>query len=235
MRALLSISDALSALVDFVGRVAAWLFVPMALVILYDVLQRKLLNVYPEFQQTLLYDFLPSTKAQELEWHLHGFLFMLCLGFTYVRNGHVRVEVLREKFRPRTRAYIECLGCLIFVLPYTLLVVELSASLLFWKSFLINEGSSATTGLPMRWIIKSSLMIGFGFLALAAVSILLRNIVFLFGPPDLAARADRYVRDEQDMDLEAVKEEAEEELARDAKEHPEHGFLKGQRPNGGRG
>ncbi|GAB5468111.1 MAG: TRAP transporter small permease subunit [Rhodospirillales bacterium] len=232
MRVLLSISDGLSAVVDWIGRQAAWLFVPMALVILYDVVQRKLLNVYPEFQQTIFYQILPSTKAQELEWHLHGFLFMLCLGFTYVRNGHVRVEVLREKFTPRTRAWIECLGCLLFVLPYTLLVVDLSATLLFWSSFQMNEGSSATTGLPMRWIIKSSLVFGFSLLAMAALSILLRNVVFLFGPADLRERADRYVRGE---DAVALTQEAKEELARDAAAHPEHHFLDRDKPNGGRG
>ncbi|MEQ8653534.1 MAG: TRAP transporter small permease subunit [Kiloniellales bacterium] len=232
MRALLKISDALSEVTDFVGRMAAWLFVPMALVILYDVLQRKLLNIYPEFQQSLLYEILPSTKAQEMEWHLHGFLFMLCLGFAYVRNGHVRVEVLRERLSERTRAWIELLGCLIFVLPYTLLVVELSMTLLAWKSFLINEGSSATTGLPMRWIIKSSLVIGFGFLAMAALSIMLRHIVFLFGPAELRPLANRYVKGEG---IEELKHEVEEELARDAKEHPEHHFGDPGAPNGRQG
>ncbi len=232
MRALLSISDGLAAVTDFVGRIAAWLFVPMALVILYDVLQRKLLNIYPEFQQTLLYQFLPSTKAQELEWHLHGFLFMLCLGFAYIRNGHVRVEVLRERFSERTRAWVELLGCLLFVLPYALLVVELSATLLAWKSFLINEGSSATTGLPMRWIIKSSLVIGFGFLAIAALSIMLRHIVFLFGPAELRPLANRYVKGEG---IEEIKHEVEEELSRDAKEHPEHHFGDPGPPNGRQG
>lgn len=232
MRALLSVSDGLAAITDFVGRIAAWLFVPMALVILYDVLQRKLLNIYPEFQQSLFYEFLPSTKAQELEWHLHGFLFMLCLGFAYIRNGHVRVEVLRERFSQRTRAWIELLGCLIFVLPYALLVVELSATLLAWRSFVINEGSSATTGLPMRWIIKSSLVIGFGFLAIAALSIMLRHIVFLFGPAELRPLANRYVKGES---VEELKREAEEELARDAKEHPDHHFGDSGPPNGRQG
>ncbi len=229
MRALLSISDRLSAFTDFVGRVAAWLFVPMALVILYDVLQRKLLNIYPEFQQSLLYEILPSTKAQELEWHLHGALFMLCLGFAYIRNGHVRVEVLRERFGQRTRAWIELLGCLLFVLPYTVLVVDLSATLLAWKSFQIDEGSSATTGLPMRWIIKSSLVVGFGFLAIAAMSIILRHIVFLFGPAELRPLANRYVKGETIEDLER---EAAEELARDARDHPEHHFGGSGPPNG---
>ncbi len=229
MRALLSISDGLAAVTDAVGRLAAWLFLPMALVILYDVLQRKLLNVYPEFQQTALYQFLPSTKAQELEWHLHGFLFMLCLGFTYIRNGHVRVEFLRENFSQRRRAWIEIFGCLLFVLPYTLLVVDLSASQLVWNSFLMNEGSSATTGLPMRWIIKSSLVIGFGFLAIAALSILLRNIVFLFGPGELRSLANRYVKGDEIDDL---KHEVEEELARDAAAHAEIRDRGDHRPNG---
>ncbi len=231
MRALLSISDGLSAITDFVGRMAAWLFVPMALVILYDVLQRKLLNIYPEFQQTLLYQFLPSTKAQELEWHLHGFLFMLCLGFAYIRNGHVRVEVVRERLSERTRAWIELFGCLIFVLPYTILVVDLSLVELAWKSFLINEGSSATTGLPMRWIIKSSVVIGFGFLTVAAISIMLRHIVFLFGPAELRPLANRYVKGEG---VEELKHEVEEELARDAADHPEHHFGDRNANNNGR-
>lgn len=231
MRALLSLSNALSAVTDLVGRLAAWLFLPLALVILYDVVQRKLLTVYPEFQQSALYDFLPSTKAQELEWHLHGFLFMLCLGFTYIRNGHVRVEIFRDRFSKRTRAWIELLGCLLFVLPYTLLVADLSATLLVWPAYEINESSSATTGLPLRWIIKASVVMGFGFLALAALSIALRQLVFLFGPEELRPLADRYVKDDE---IETLKHEAEAELARDAAWHPEHHFSGDGPPRGGR-
>lgn len=36
---------------------------------------------------------LGSTRLQELEWHFHTALFALWIGYGYLRNIHVRVDV----------------------------------------------------------------------------------------------------------------------------------------------
>ncbi len=209
MYTLLRLSRALGGFADLVGRLASWLFLPLMVVITYDITQRKVLTWYPDFQSSGLYDFLPSTKLQEAEWHIHAVLFLLCLGFTYVRNGHVRVELVRERLTPRTRAWIEVLGCLLFLLPYCVMVVYFGYKQ-FLFSYSMNEASSATTGLPWRWIIKGCLVTGFAILAVAGISVLLKHIVYLFGPPELRATTNDFV---EVNEIEHLKKEVELELA----------------------
>ena len=125
-----------------------------------------------------------------MEWHLHAALFLLCLGYGYVKNSHVRIELIRERFDLETRAWTEFIGCVFFLLPYAALVLYFSLDFAY-RSFAINEVSSALTGLPYRWVIKSFVPIGMILLLLAGFAVAARNAVFLFGPPDLRDKAQR--------------------------------------------
>lgn len=175
MERLLKFSDALNAFVDRVGRLAAWLAVAMMLVILTDVILRR-------------YFIIGSTKLQDLEWHLHGGLFLLCLGFGYLRGAHVRIELVWERFSQRTKVAIEALGCLLFLLPYCAAILKFGFDYAE-MSYLNQEVSASSTGLPMRWIIKFVLVAGFGILAMAGVATLIRALIFLFGPAHLREAA----------------------------------------------
>lgn len=222
MGSLLAVSEALDRFLTRVGNLAAWLLVPLVAVIIVDVITRKfqLLTTLTESMRAdgneagaqFIESYLTSTKFQEMEWHLHAALFLLCLGFGYVRNSHVRIELVRERFNLETRAWTEFLGCIIFLLPYATLVLYFSTDFAL-RSYHMNEVSSALTGLPYRWIIKSFVPIGMVLLLLGGFAVAARNAVFLFGPPDLRERAQK---DSPELHLaaeeliEAVAHEAEE-------------------------
>ena len=200
MQRLLAASRVIDRFQSAVGRTAAWLLVPMMLVIITDVITRKfgLLSAAEEFLMNsgmtwsagFVDTYLTSTKFQELEWHLHAALFLLCLGFGYVKNSHVRIEIIREKFDVRTKSWLEVTGIVIFIVPYTYLLFRYGFNFAE-RSFAMNEVSSALTGLSHRWIIKSFVPLGMVLLFIAAMGVLLRNLVFLFGPPDLSREAQR--------------------------------------------
>ncbi|MEQ8287086.1 TRAP transporter small permease subunit [Thalassospira sp.] len=179
MEALLKISDGIDNVVTRVGKMASLLAIPLMFVIIYDVIQRK-------------FGGQGSIKLQELEWHLHTGLFMLCFGYAYVRDSHVRIELIRDQLRPRTRAIIEMIGGLLCVLPFCALVIYFGFDFVI-RSYDNHEVSAATTGLTHRWIIKSTIPIGFGLLAMAGLSIFLKCYVFVFGPANLHKRAGYYV------------------------------------------
>lgn len=179
MEALLKISDGIDSFVSRIGKLAALLAIPLMMVIMYDVIQRK-------------FGGQGSIKLQELEWHLHTGLFMLCFGYAYVRDSHVRIELIRDNLRPRTRAIIEMLGGIICVLPFCALVLYFGFDFVA-RSLGSHEVSASTTGLTHRWMIKSTIPIGFGLLALAGLSIFLKCFVFVFGPTNLHERAGYYV------------------------------------------
>ncbi len=179
MSALLGVSDAIDGLLAWIARLFGWLFIALVVVICWDVLTRKIGFQLPGFG---------STPIQELEWHLHGMLFMFWLGYAYVRNIHVRIDVFTANKTPRQQAKLEIFGIVLFAIPYCL-VATYYAFLFAETSFLQNESSDAPNGLSHRWIIKFCLVAGLLLLDLAVVSVLMRKLVMLFGPPDLAARA----------------------------------------------
>lgn len=184
-------SDALGALTVNVGKAASFLYVPMIIIIVYDVTQRKVLDFWPAFAQTAWYHTFTSTKLQEAEWHLHAILFLMCFGFAYIRDAHVRIELVRDKLAPRTRVWIELLGCTFFLVAYCYVVMRYGYDFA-QKSYQILEGSSAQTGLPLRFIIKGFLPLGFLVLALAGVSVAVKCAVYLFGPAALRSKAGYY-------------------------------------------
>jgi len=177
MRYLLAVSDRIDAILRTIAHACAWCFVLLTIVICFDVLSRKFGFQIPN---------LGSTRLQELEWHLHSILFCSWLGFTYVRNGHVRIDVFTSHLSLRRVAQLELFGCLVFALPYVLVALPYAHSF-FLTSFLQGESSEAPNGLPARWVIKLVLYLAFWGVLLAVISVALRRIVFLFGPAEPAA------------------------------------------------
>ena len=187
MEALLKLSDGIDAIVSRIGKWAALLAIPLMLTIMFDVNQRK-------------FGGQGSIKLQELEWHLHTGLFMLCFGFGYIRDSHVRIELIRDNLRPRTRAIVEMIGAIICILPFCALVIYFGYDFVL-RSFENHEVSASTTGLTHRWLIKSTIPIGFGLLAMAGFSVFLKCYVFVFGPSNLRSRAGHYVGATHHADL----------------------------------
>ncbi len=165
LQILLKISKILEKVVAFTGKCGSWLAIPLIFIIIFDIVTRRFLV-------------LGSTKLQEMEWHLHTALFLLVLGYGYIKNAHVRIEIVREKYSLFTKSVLETLGIILFLIPYTLLVIYYGVDFVS-RSLSMNEVSSALTGLSHRWIIKSFIPIGMLLLFLAGISILFRNIVFL--------------------------------------------------------
>ncbi|MDH3792062.1 MAG: TRAP transporter small permease subunit [Rhodospirillales bacterium] len=174
MDLLIRISDLLDRWITRVGRVAAWAGVALITITIFDVVTRR-------------FFVLGSTKLQELEWHFHVVLFAFCIGFAYLKDAHVRIDLVRENLSERTQWWIELLGCLLFLLPYCALVVYFSFDFTV-RSFNVDEVSASATGLTHRWIIKSAIPIGFSLLALSGLVVVVRKLIELFGPPDLGRK-----------------------------------------------
>jgi TRAP-type mannitol/chloroaromatic compound transport system permease small subunit len=179
MTFMLALSVAIDSLLERIARLFGWLFFALVGVIVWDVITRKLGFQIPGFG---------STPIQELEWHLHGAIFLPWLGYAYVRNVHVRIDVFTAALAPRKAAWLELIGIFVFALPYTLVAIYFSYKFA-QTSFLQNESSAAPNGLPYRWVIKSFLFAGLALLMASVVSVFCRNVVFLFGPRALAERA----------------------------------------------
>lgn len=150
---LLSTAD---RLINGSGKIAAYIFLPGLIVTsIFDIVTRRFLQ-------------LGSTPLQELTWHFFFASVMFGIGATYLGDGHVRVDILRERFSPRLQARIERILLVCLLIPLSLVLVWFGTRMA-WLSFVQDEGSRAALGLSSRWIIKAALPVGAFVLFLAGV------------------------------------------------------------------
>ena len=171
MELLIRVSEGLDRVITKIGKFAAWAGLGLILVTIFDVVTRR-------------FFVLGSTKLQEAEWHLHVILFALCLGYAYMKDAHVRIDLVRENLSERSQWWIELAGCLLFLIPYCALIVYYGIDFVE-RSYATSEISASATGLTHRWLIKLMIPVGFSILALAGLAVVLRKIVELFGPEEL--------------------------------------------------
>lgn len=189
MGALLSVAGLLDRIARSIGKTVGWIMIPLIVVIVFDVITRKL-----DFTRLLFAGYTAtsgvsvSTILQDLQWHFHAVLLMMSFGFAYLANAHVRVDVFRELLPRRPQAWIEVFGLIVFGFPFLVLMI--------WYSFQMTElsyhqgeGSESMTGIGQRWFIKSFLLWGFIVTMMAVLATLFRLIAYLFGSPDAQEEA----------------------------------------------
>lgn len=182
---LVNASNKLRNLVDVMGRFGSWFVMPLVFITCYDVLLRKLtwLNVWVIDNLGRVWIF-ESTLLQELEWHMHTVLFAFVLGYGYIHNSQVRVDLVRETLSFRKKAWLEFLGVSFFMIPYTAIVAFFAIEYAV-DSFNLGEISASQVGLSHRWIIKSVLVLGLLVAMCAGIAVWLQLAAVLFGPKDM--------------------------------------------------
>jgi len=158
--------------IDMIGALVHPLWVVLIALIVVNVVMRYVLGT----------NFI---AMEEMQWHLYAVGIMFGLGYGLRHDSHIRVDVVAENMTPRWRAWIELLGLTLFLAPLVYVIIA-NAIPFTTRSFRLAEVSSAPGGLPMRWIIKSVIVVAFAYLGLAMVARLLRVVAFLFGQPKAA-------------------------------------------------
>lgn len=148
-------------LVDWSGKIAAVALVLLVLLVVYDALMRYL------FQSG-------SIALQELEWHLFDVLILLSIAYTSTHDAHVRVDIFYEYFSAKTKAIVNFVGSLLFVLPFSLLIIYLGIDFVA-LSFSQMESSADPGGLPYRFIIKSFIPIAFILMVIQTLRIIVSS------------------------------------------------------------
>ena len=150
-----------------VGRLMGLVILGIIAVILFDVATRGSF-------------YIGSTALQELEWHLHTAVLMLCLGYAYLTDSHVRIGLLRDRWSPRRKALVEFVGCLVFLVPFCAVAIfygiEFAAT-----AFAQGERSPSPGGLEARWIVKATVPLGMALLLLAGLAVMGRSLAVLLG------------------------------------------------------
>jgi len=123
---------------------------------------------------------LPASQFNAMEAEFFVIFAFLIAGSAAVSDAHVRVDIFRERFGPRLRAWIEILGTLLFVLPFSAAVIWYGLDLV-GIAFDKGEAAAFALGAPARWIIILATPVGIGLLALAILCRTARHVAFLTG------------------------------------------------------
>ena len=121
----------------------------------------------------------PDGVSAPLQMMLFGLIFMACAGYTLLRNEHVRIDLVSNRFSRRGQAWIDILGILFFLLPMAIAILVLSWPV-FTHAWTSNEMSNSAGGLPM-WPARLMIPAGFLLLILQALSELIKRVGFLKG------------------------------------------------------
>ncbi len=183
MKALLRLSNLIDALSERVGRLTYWLILIMVLV--------------SAGNASVRYAFDRSSNAWlEIQWYLFSAVFLIGAGYTLLHNQHVRIDVLTSHLSRRSRAWIDIMGTLLFLLPMATAIMWMSLPV-FVQSYELNEVSSNAGGLIV-WPARLMVPIGFFLLILQGISELIKRIAFLRGLiPDPAEKDEGPSAEEQ--------------------------------------
>jgi len=115
----------------------------------------------------------------EIQWYLYSGFFLVGAGYTLLRNEHVRIDIIVSRLAPRTRAWIDLLGGIFFLLPMATIIMWLAWPV-FADSYALTEYSPNAGGL-LRWPVKLMIPVGFFLLAIQGVSEIIQRAAFLMG------------------------------------------------------
>lgn len=155
MSAAEKLAGGIDSFVDIVGRTTSWLALGLALVMGANVLLRYGFSI-------------GFIWAQELEWHLMVPLCLFGMSYALLHGEHVRVDVLFQYFKPRTKHAVDIVAaCLL--MAFCVIVIWLSLPYVH-QSWSIGEGTANPGGIDYRYVVKALIPIGFAVLFLQSLS-----------------------------------------------------------------
>lgn len=156
---------AIDRLNETVGRVVPWLLVALVAIGAFNAIARYA-------GRSLGLD-LSSNVYLELQWYLFSAVFLLGGAYTLKHRAHVRVDVLYDRLPARARGWIDRVGLLVLLIPFSIFMLVVS-----WDpvshSISLAEQSPDPGGLP-RYIVKPLVPLGFALLLLQGVAEALRR------------------------------------------------------------
>ena len=184
MNALLKLSGAIDRINEFVGKWVAWLTLAAVLVSATNAVTRKAFNM-------------SSNAFLEIQWYFFAAVFLLCAGYTLLRNEHVKIDVFSHMLSKRKQIWIDIIGLVFFLFPFVVAVVVLSWPL-FLDAFKTGELSQNAGGL-IRWPVYLLVPVGFTLLGLQGGSELIKRFAYLKGLIDDPTRKKVQKTAEQEL------------------------------------
>lgn len=167
MKTLDKLARGIDAMNRHIGHLMGWLMLGLVLLVTFDVAARYLFNF-------------GLVIVQESEWWLFSVIFLLCAGYTFLYDEHVRVDIVYAKLSRKRKNIVDLSCAFLFLFPMCLLLILTS----FWYikgSWLVGEFSADPGGMCCYWFLKSMIPFGFFLLLLQGLVNVYRKIKELRG------------------------------------------------------
>jgi TRAP-type mannitol/chloroaromatic compound transport system permease small subunit len=122
-----------------------------------------------------------SLALQESINYLYASIFMLGAALTVQRQGHVRVDIFYHRFSTRTKAWINSIGAIVFLLPLSACIAWLSVDYVA-AAWSVRERSADPGGLAAVYLLKTLIPLMATSVFLQGCAELLRNLILLSTP-----------------------------------------------------
>src|SRR5579862_7707533 len=162
------VAGAIDRAIAAIGRAAAWCCLYVVIAEFAVVAMRYALGI-------------GSIKLQESVLYAHAGLFLLAAAWTLQTDGHVRVDIFYSQAKPRTRALVDLLGAIFFLLPFAAVLMALSIPYAE-RSWAILEGSREASGLPFVYLLKTLIPLFAFLIGLQGIAQAIRAVLVLAGP-----------------------------------------------------
>jgi TRAP-type mannitol/chloroaromatic compound transport system permease small subunit len=148
---------------DWVGDKFAWFAVPLALLIFYEVISRRVFNN-------------PHMWALDTATLIYAIHFMMVGAFGLLHNAHVNIDTIYMHLSPRVQAAFDVAGYLLFFFPYFLVFLYAGFDLAVES---IQMGDRTVTGVPIIVpVMKTLIPLSSFFLLLQGLAQFARRLHF---------------------------------------------------------
>lgn len=178
------IIDIIDAINIFVGSIFSVLFIPLMLLSVYEVFTRRILGN-------------PTIWTLEVTSFIFVPIVVLAMGYTLIHKGHATIDVFSEKFSNKTKAIVDSITILIFLMPaaVVMFINSLKGAQMSWASL---ERTPSAFNAPI-YPIKTFMPIGFALLILAALSWFLKSIYFLAAKEKIESKIIKKLKPSTDI------------------------------------
>ncbi|WP_051168131.1 TRAP transporter small permease subunit [Marinospirillum minutulum] len=167
----------------WVGRMTSWLVLAVIAAVMTTIVMNLLgMNELLRWgSEVFLFNkAFTINSATELQWYLYGFLVLFSSTYALHTDSHVRVDLLYQRFSPRTQHLVDLVGHVFFLIPFCLMVAYL-----YWPQVVMSFNSGEQSnfgGLTDRFLIKGALSVALFFMALNALGRVFYNLAVVLDP-----------------------------------------------------
>jgi len=134
------LKDILNFIIKESGKIASFLILLLIILVSVSVILRYIFSI-------------GFIWLQDLYIWVHAIFILLGLAYTLNKDEHVRIDLLYRSLKKKIKKKINFFGSLLFGIPVSFILI-VNGFDYFYRSFLLNESSKETGGLPFIFILK---------------------------------------------------------------------------------